>query len=99
MAEKKNVDDILADIEMEVTYYDDKDRLIYITRTYIKAFSPVHIGRFNGIEIPFKFKYDEWGSRICSLVNYFQTIPNIKSVKMSYEIAHYLTQSHEKSAS
>ena len=41
--------------------------------------------------------YDSaWGSRICSSVNYFQTIPTIKSVKMSYESSHHLTQSHEK---
>ena len=39
------------------------------------------------------------GNRICSLVDYYQTIPNIKSIEMSYERAHCLIQSHEKSAS
>ena len=44
--------------------------------------------------------YDSsWERKTCSLVNYIQTTPNIKCVKLSHESAHYLTQSHEKSAS
>ena len=40
--------------------------------------------------------FPHWGGgRIRSLVNSILTVPNIKSIKISPETAHYLTQSHK----